>query len=370
MALAPDWFRQLKQAWMIPEIIAERCVHSHCEVASCARCVDACPREAWLLDDDSLQIDTTRCDGCGLCVTACTESALGQNLLPALRTVNSEGTLLFACEQAGEEGDGEGVIPCLHSVSSTLLLEYYCKGYRQVLSCRGNCETCPRYGGRDLFREQLARLNTLLASRSAPRIRHAQITRAVWDERRNSSPSIPLLAANMPEPQYSRRQFLRQAITFTVEKGMEQAGVTASENSVPLPWPVRLPAHTADNHCVLYPFVPELNASRCNGCDACLQLCPHQALQLDKPASGSAKAYQIRADYCTGCNICMDTCDQQAIRIQKMRRQKQTSIPLMEAVCKACGSRFHYPIREDNALLAYCRICAGTNHHQKLFQVY
>ncbi len=346
---------------MIPEIIAERCVHSQCEVASCTRCVDACPRDAWILDDDSLQIDTARCDGCGLCVAACTESALGQNLLPALRTVDGHGTLLFACEQTGGECDGEGVIPCLHSVSSSQLLEYYRNGYKQVVSCRGNCETCPRYGGGDPFRERIAKLNTLLESRAAPRIRHAQTTQAVWDEWRKTA------TAEQPS---SRRQFLRQAITLTVEKGMEQAGITTEENTPPLPCPLGLPPHTPDNPGVLYPFVPELNVNRCNGCDACIQLCPHQALQLDKPETGHTKAYRIRADHCTGCGICTDACDPQAIRVKQMGSQQQTRIPLIGLVCKACGSRFHYPVRQDTALQAYCRICAGTNHHRKLYQVY
>lgn len=70
------WFKRLRQEWTIPEVIPEHCVHSRCEVAECARCVDICPRHAWLLDDESLRIDTSLCDGCGLCITACPEAAL------------------------------------------------------------------------------------------------------------------------------------------------------------------------------------------------------------------------------------------------------------------------------------------------------
>lgn len=368
MGLRTGWFKQLAQEWVIPEITPERCVHSQCEVAECTRCVDACPRDAWILDEDSLQIDTERCDGCGLCVAACTESALGQSLLPAMRLLDSKKTLLFACEANGEGYTGEGVIPCLHALDASLLLEHYLAGYQQVLSCRGNCETCPRHGGGDPFREQLIRLNLLLASRGAATVRHAQLSAQAWEEHKKLS-QVAYLQTGKAEAT-TRRQFLHQAISFAVEKGLKQAETTPSDPKVSLPWPTTLPAPPegmADK--VLYPFVPVLEPTLCNGCDACVQLCPHQALQLEKTEAGQARAYRIQADHCTGCNICKDACDQQAIQIELMSWFKDEQVKLVTANCKACGCQFHYPV-SDNTVQQHCRICAHTNHHRNLFQVY
>lgn len=369
MALATGWLRRLQQEWVIPEITPERCVHSRCEVAECTRCVDACPRDAWVLSDDSLQIDMERCDGCGLCVAACTESALEQALLPALRTHEGRATLLFACEALGEGYAGEGVVPCLHAITASQLLEHYRDGYRQVLSCRGECGNCPRHRGGDPFREEMARLNRLLASRGAALVRHAELTPVLWELRRKS-PSVPLLQREKKEiSPVGRRQFFQRAITFVVEKGMEQAGVGTAETPS-LPWPATLPAaDTEARGGVLYPFVPEMDAVRCNGCDACVQLCPHQALQLEKADDGQALAYQIQADHCTGCGVCEDACDQNAIKIRPMALVGNGQITLRQARCKACGCQFHYP-DTDNRPQHYCRICAQTNHHRQLFQVY
>ena len=237
MSLSLGWFKQLKQEWVIPEVIPERCVHSLCEVASCTRCVDACPQEAWLLDDASLKIDTSRCDGCGLCVAACTESALVGN-----------------------------------------------------------------------------------------------------------SPVVEVT------PAINRRQFLRKALVFSVEDSMAP--------------PVALP---------LIPFIPMLSLANCNGCDACIKLCPHQALQLEKSDDEQTLAYRIQAEHCTGCGICMDVCERDAVEVRQMQPVDQqvgnTTIPLVQARCKACGSHFHYPA-DGNAVKQHCRICAQTNHHRQLFQVY
>ena len=237
MSLSLGWLQQLKREWTIPEVIAERCVHSHCEVASCTRCVDACPHEAWLLDDASLKIDTARCDGCGLCVAACTESAL---------------------------------------VGRTPAVEV--------------------------------------------------------------------------TPVINPRQFLRKPLTLSAEQSMAA--------------PVALPP---------IPLIPTFSVENCNGCDACVQLCPHQALQLAKHEDGQALAYQVQAERCTGCGICVDVCERDAVTVRQMERMDSAEIlleiPLEQARCKACGSHFHYPVDGDT-VRQYCQICAHTNHHRQLFQVY
>ena len=60
----------------LPTVITERCVHTQLTQASCRACVDSCPVKAWVLDDETLSIDTGACDGCGLCASACPQGAI------------------------------------------------------------------------------------------------------------------------------------------------------------------------------------------------------------------------------------------------------------------------------------------------------
>lgn len=366
MVVKPNWFQQLRQEWTIPEVIPERCVHSRCEVSTCTRCVDSCPRNAWILDDDSLKIDTQACDGCGLCVGVCPESALEVDLRPALRKLENHQTLLFACEAiAGGQSD-VGIVPCLHSINMAKLLGYWNDGYVQMLSCRAHCQTCPRYPQQDVFREQVARLNTLLASRGKTTLRHAELTIENWSNYRKT---LALVQPESVEP-VARRDFLRKAITLASESTLEQLEAAQATQATLEPWPIRLPeAEQGRDLDPVFPYLPSIDAIRCNGCNACVRLCPHEALQLEQDAESKvAIAYRMLAERCTGCHLCEDACDREAVSVKVMQPQNQSVLALKVNKCKACGTAFHYPIGQSEQV--YCRICAHTNHHSKLFQVY
>jgi MinD superfamily P-loop ATPase len=57
--------------------------------------------------------------------------------------------------------------------------------------------------------------------------------------------------------------------------------------------------------------IPVIDKEKCNGCDACRQACPPQAIKVE-----DGKAEIIDA-LCEECGVCADECPEQAITIPK-----------------------------------------------------
>jgi ferredoxin len=116
----------------------------------------------------------------------------------------------------------------------------------------------------------------------------------------------------------------------------------------------------------LYPFVPDIDPERCNGCNTCARLCPQGAIRLDEGESESL--YLIDARRCSNCRICVDVCDQGAVAIGHFVPGGRRSILLTRSRCRACGVNYHQPDSRSGTD-HLCPICVKTNHHQRLFQV-
>ena len=110
-------------------------------------------------------------------------------------------------------------------------------------------------------------------------------------------------------------------------------------------------------------WAPRIDGARCNGCDACLHACAHDALKL----APKSRAYVIDAAACTGCNACVDACDRAAVRVTAGAVVEQWRIVLAEGRCRACGAVFHRPERGEAPSL--CPVCETSGHHRSLYQV-
>lgn len=70
----------------------EACARGPSSFRGCSRCVDSCPTQAIVSEDNSIQIDTKLCQGCGVCVAVCpsgcmtTVEPLANNVLESIRS--------------------------------------------------------------------------------------------------------------------------------------------------------------------------------------------------------------------------------------------------------------------------------------------
>jgi ferredoxin len=341
-----------------PDVRGERCVHSLFGQASCRACVDACPKGAWVIDEAMLGIDPDRCDACDLCVAACPEAAIVPRFHPAVRRRSQANLALACCEKAPVSGASLPCMPCLHAIGTLALLQLARADVRYLITSAGNCAECPR-GGADRLENRLPAVNALLISRGLPPITHLARDGADWLKTWHQTNDLASQEAE------SRRAFFRSILAEParcVEKILDRAEGRSIEPGRVVPR--RSPRDPA-------PFVPVLDPRRCTGCDACVRVCPHQAIRIELE-DGLPASYRIEADSCTGCGICKDVCEQGAVRVSSWQAVESDRLPLSNQRCPSCGVTYHIPSSsrvaspeaEDS-----CPVCSKNRHHRNLFQV-
>jgi len=380
-----DLVRDAAAAARLPVVLAERCVHSLIEQATCRRCVDVCPTRAWVIDDERLGIDPARCDGCGLCAPVCPQVAIVAPSVEPLRVGSSgrsglqaatDGAAMLACdrawpgrsaipgaiqhrglEAAPTSAHGDGIVPCIHALGLRDLARLAVAGCRRLVVATGDCNDCPR-GGAVRLEARLADLARLLDSRRLPLLRLERLPADRWRAARDAA---------VPDggPQMGRRSFLRRGLGLAVEKARDAFGLAAASRERVETAGNLLPQATLP--AALVTVAPAIDVAACTGCDACARLCPGQAIQFE--AREDALAYRISPQDCTGCGICVDVCADRAVRLASWVIATPSSLPLDQATCARCGVRFHRPVIDGAGGKPRCPICERKGDVNKLFRV-
>ncbi|MBL3591224.1 MAG: 4Fe-4S binding protein [gamma proteobacterium endosymbiont of Lamellibrachia anaximandri] len=359
--MGPNIRNQIEQALLElkqPEVVEAKCVHSLMASASCCSCVDACPEHAWILSESVLGLDTGKCDGCGLCVPACPEGAIQRLYEPLLCNWNGRDIVFVACEWAGVKRV-DGVLPCVHSIGMRDLLILYQKGAKDIIVTRGDCAKCER-GDSQRVGQAVIWINQMLTDRDIRPMRCYELTPERWTD------SLNTVEKYSNGPEMGRRAFLRKTFVIAVSEQSVEDKLSGDIDTRSLPIGRLLPPTEKD---ALLPFVPIIDASRCNGCDTCVKLCPHDAITLNRDDETEVQSYGIQSENCSDCGICVDGCEVEAIAIKKWSVPDQIKINLTHSRCTACGADYHMPEVMSQTDESLCRICRVVNHYRSLYQV-
>lgn len=317
-------------------------MHAISPLATCQRCLEVCPREAWVLTDDSLGLDEDACDACGLCVAVCPEGAIEIDVGSPMHSAADRDLALAACEES-QVGPSSGVLPCLHMLGMRDLAQLYQAGVRRFFISRGRCEECPR-GHQRGFDTAVTNLNALLDDRGLPEIVVTEFNGPDWEA----------------EAQGARRPS-RRALFTALSPSSFQLSAEAGD--------AQPAAEILQGRDVaqLVQWRPHLDPALCNGCDACVHVCPHGVISLDRDEANGL-SYVIDGLRCTGCDLCTDNCASNAITIAAWASPRVVSVQLDERQCSACGNYYHLSAICGSEA-GRCPICERSQHHRNLFQV-
>lgn len=326
--------------------------------AECHACVDACPTQAWILDDNILGLNIEQCDGCGLCVANCPTGALHVPYPWIIRALGGRKIALFACDKSNRLHNGEPS-PCIHSLGLRQLLVLSNFGIEYLLISTGECTDCHRNTGYGL-EQQIDEVNKLLAERCKPLLKILRRSTRVWNKIYKTD---ELISHGTLLP---RRDFLRGG-------GRLLRHQLAVLNPLNLPEyqtlpPAQLLGDTLPQGAH-WPHAPALDYNRCNGCDACANLCPTDALKLLRDDNHVINGYRIDPAFCTGCGICETVCNSDAITVSDESVATVGNVDLTEYKCHACGNPFHQPKRSKLPAASLCPVCSHRNHSSNLFQI-
>ena len=349
---------EVRALWRLPGIVAERCVHSRMHTASCRRCEDVCPKDAWVIDDEQLGINIEACDGCGLCAAACPEQAIVSEALPAVRIWNDAAVAFAACEFAADQKSEAGGMPCLHAIGMPDLVRLYRYGVGRLMVAQGDCGACARHTGPSL-RSSVADLNRFLASRELPGIIVVELPHGHWrallQRTSEDAPSGPAMG---------RRAFLRRGVSEAVDRGLDRLGMPDSDrqdDDGPATPPGLLMPRSRGHHMAF--FVPSIDEDRCEGCNACLSVCAHGAIRQKDDA------YVLDPDSCSGCGACVDICTPRALSVGAWTSAQNCEVKLACLRCRSCGVVFHLPEARAGTAKSLCPVCRAKNHQANLYQV-
>lgn len=292
-----------------------QCLRLRHKKSTCRLCLENCPTDA-IGFDDSLEINYSLCQGCGICANLCPTGVFeltGLSYESLLARLKSRSNVEFTCSLLAQEKAFFNV-PCLGYLNEAVLTGVIANGGQAVRLNIGQCKNCNFAPGLRAGIKSLRQANRILALFGIP----------------------GKISASAKEPElketelYSRRDFFsylrgetQSRLAAAAEAVNGERGMTAKtkvtlepilpkkrslllEHIKKLGEPVTDRAKADD-----LPFARVEISGQCNGCGMCVTFCPTGALKSYE--EGDRQVIDFSLGHCLACNLCGDICPEGAI---------------------------------------------------------
>ncbi len=330
-----------------------QCLRLRHKKSRCRLCLENCPSGA-VTCERSLEIDYSRCSGCGICVNLCPTGVFELKDLPyesLLVPVRESSQVKFTCSSLPQENDGIRV-PCLGYLDATVLTGAIADGSQAVQLNITGCKECRRALGLRAAVKSLRQANRILALFGIPR----KISASAGEPGSARNPGNGGL--------YSRREFFsylrgktrsrvaaaidraesdREAVArtkVTLEPRLPKKRVLLLEHIKKLGQPVAARVRAGE-----LPFAVMEIGDRCNGCGICVTFCPTGALRASDQGDRQVIDFGLRD--CLDCGLCGDVCPEDAITSSAwinpsdlVTDSRKILVEHRKSVCTRCGQTY------------------------------
>ncbi|SJZ92801.1 4Fe-4S dicluster domain-containing protein [Selenihalanaerobacter shriftii] len=365
------------------------CINNIFNKKVCNKCYDVCPYDVITLEGTNLKLKKNNCNHCGFCYQVCPTGVFNilkesnGKLSGQIRSLaEKRSRIKIYCSQNKQRiKDGVEVI-CLGRLDERLLMESLLAGASDIWVVAAECQNCEMSIGEDLFKEVLFTCQELLKDISKQnRIYYAQ-KEPIKEE--NSSLNINKIefSDDASELSLNRRdlfKILKPKVNVNDSKesqnkdGLDTFSETSiSEKRVRL-LKLLLVLDMRDdelqqiirNNLSLVEF-----NSNCDFCQGCSNLCPTNALQLERKEK--ELSFTFNPLLCTSCRLCEISCLYNAIKVTKVRNEKikLTEIDLEKSFemfrgskieCQECGDYF-YTAKSTQEICFNCQYVSDKVH--------
>ncbi len=331
-----------RSAETVPRLDVARCVSATVTGARCEACYAACPRDALDFEGDGRSralvpvVDPSRCDGCGLCLPACPTGAFGR--IEEDRPLRIGTELFVVCDAVNcdDRIAASARVACRNAFGLADLARWHAAGVERILTPEVDCGACPR-GGASRLEQTIEAFDRIARSRRLAPLHMQTSTPAEWMDRLRS------VSDDSDEPEKGRRALLRHIFAVVDASSPKPSRATCA---------IGLPLAPVEGTVVATALVacaPEIDVERCDGCDACVRLCPTGALLRKGEGIG------LEPSACNGCGVCVDVCDRAAVRLDAPASASPRLFAQTFVACGRCGHLVGRPKAEGGIL---CRVCA------------
>lgn len=259
------------------------CLRNEYAKNECALCIEICPSDAFVYEQEKLRLSIGACTHCGACIGGCPSDALslfGFEIDKVLENITKNENPSLTCKEN---------LPCLAAFGVdewvSLLLESQ-KTFTCKLSPCANCEINKDVHISSVIEKRLEEANSIVEA---------------FGEYRILKDFVGV------EKMASRRAFFNKFIPSSKEATQEQQSLERVKKAIKPYLPDMTQTKVATPFSLIHQKVIDQS---CTNCKECVQFCPTHALSYN----GDGTKILFQMGKCIGCGICEDICKPNAIK--------------------------------------------------------